>query len=378
MFKTLHELIATVWEILMRVQMPWRAGLVVLITATLVYWLLWRPGPWLVANIARLVLLSIRGFVSLLLGIEYAFTRSQRRRGRIPTGSYVIGDMLGKMSDATYTGDKKAKALLAKKKKAVRKVWIAWTIFLAMLPIFLWFSRPFFDQTKFGGYIDRSIIWWNALESWVLTGVWTPSAFAEPLTPKPEEQKPAEPEFKPFKPATASTGATVLIRSIPPGASIMVNDNSIGPAPVIYNAQSPETLKIRFEAPEFETLEVEKAAPARGMTIVEYALVPVNFPFGTWVVQIGDKAGKLELQRGQPGVFQAQLIIEKDAQAMESQIKLRGRYDPVQKVLSLNETENATARLKTILSDDLRNMRGELRFGDSDSTLSFEADWREE
>lgn len=114
------------------------------------------------------------------------------------------------------------------------------------------------------------------------------------------------------------------------------------------------------------------------MTIVEYALVPVNFPFGTWVAQIGDKAGKLELQRGQPGTFQAQLIIENDDQVMESQIKLRGRYDPVQKVLSLNEIESASAWLKTILSEDFKNMRGELRFSDSDSTLSFEADWREE
>jgi uncharacterized protein YraI len=179
-------------------------------------------------------------------------------------------------------------------------------------------------------------------------------------------------------PSSEPTQAQVVIRSIPSGASITVNGQTMGSAPVTYMAKPQEKLTIKFEAPDFEPLEIERAAPAGGMTIVEYPLVPINFPFGTWVAQIGEKVGELELRRGQVGNLQAKLIIENNGQEVGSQIKLQGRYDPVQKTLSLNEIESAAARLKTVLSDDLKNMRGKLRFSDSDSTLSFEANWQEE
>jgi PEGA domain len=379
MINSLLGLISAIWEILLRVPMPLRAGVVVLVTVTIAYWMLWRVGPWILANLTKLVLLLVRGLVSLLLLVEYAINRPRRRRNRNPfPGTFVFGDIMEKIGSGTEMGTKKLTTLIVKRKPP-RKIWIFWAMLFAVVPILLWYSRPNFEGTKLGGYIDKSVTWWNSFEGWALTGVWAPSALAAALPNKPEEDSPTtSPE--PAAPTTPSNGRSVKIKinSTPAGASITVNGEASGTTPIIYEAKPREKLTIKFEAPDFEPLEIERTAPAGGMTIVEYPLVPINFPFGTWTAQIGEKAGKLELQRGQAGTFQAQLIIENGGQEVGNQIKLRGRYDPVQKTLSLNEIESAAARLKTILSDDLKNMRGELRFSDNDSTLSFEANWKEE
>lgn len=160
------------------------------------------------------------------------------------------------------SGKKKLTSRIVKRKPP-RKTWILGAILFAIVPVLLWYSRPSLDGTKFGDYIDKGVTWWNSLEGWALTGDLAPSAFAAPPASKHEEEKPTtsvEPESTPT-PLT-DNNTKVKIISIPAGASLTINGEASGTTPMIYAAKPQEKRIIKFEAPDFEPLEIERTAPA--------------------------------------------------------------------------------------------------------------------
>ncbi len=374
MLKPLFDLLSAAWEILLRVPMPWRAGIVVLVVFTIGYWLIWRAGPWLLANFAKLSLLLVRGLVSSLLLIEYAINRPRRQRGVSPiAGTFAFDSVIETIGGSTEVGVKKLNGLVSKRKPP-RKIWMFWAFLFAVVPILLWYSRPNFAGTKFGSYIDNSLAWWNSLEGWALTGNWTSAAFAAPSVSK-QETKPQVPssELQPSQSQPIASVANVEIRSIPEGASVTLNDNFIGSAPISYAARPNEKLKIKLEAEGFDPIEIEKEAPkAGGMIIIEYPLMPSNFSYGSWLAHVEEQLADLELQKGGVASVRGMLIFK---ESESNPISLQGRYDPVQRTLTLSDA-NSEGRIKVMLSEDLKNMSGEWRTPAGDSTLTFIAEWQ--
>lgn len=374
MLKPIFDLISAVWEILLRVPMPWRAGIVVLVVFTIGYWLIWRAGPWLLANFAKLLLLLVRGLVSSLLLVEYAINRPRRQRGLGPVaGTFAFDNVIETIGGSTEVGVKKLNSLVSKRKRP-RKIWMFGAFLFAVVPILLWYSRPNFADTKFGSYIDKSLAWWNSLEGWALTGNWASSALAAPPNPK-LETKPQTPSSEPGAPQSQPTSsiANVEIRSIPEGASVTLNDNLLGSTPASYAVRPHERLKIKLEAEGFDPIEIEKEAPkAGGMMIVEYPLMPSNFSYGSWLAHFEEQLADLELQKGDVASVRGTLIFK---ESENIPISLQGRYDPVQRTLTLHDV-NSDGRLIVMLSEDLKSMSGEWRTLAGDSTLTFIAEWQ--
>lgn len=201
MFKPLQDALRAIWEILLLVAMPWRAGLVILVAVLLLYWLVWRLFPWLLEKLFRLLLFLVEGTVSLFLLPEYLITKQLRQRGRRPLpGTYAFGDILQGIV-SVFHGGATGLADFLKKRWRLSKRWVfLWVALIAVASILLWYVRPFLDETVAATHIDRGVVWWYSLEGWVLTGEWASPAQAAPA-------------IEPGITSSATSGNTVTPRS---------------------------------------------------------------------------------------------------------------------------------------------------------------------
>ena len=112
---------------------------------------------------------------------------------------------------------------------------------------------------------------------------------------------------------------------------------------------------------DFDFLEIAKNAPdAGGMTVVEYTLLPTNFPYGQWSARIGDSTARLELQKGPEASLLGTLFIVENNPKTDHGIQLRGRFKPMNNLLTLNEVGGSGSRatLQAILADLNKTMTG--------------------
>jgi len=169
MLKPLQDTIRIVWEILLLVSMPWRAGLIILVAVILLRWLVWRSLPWLIEKLARLLLFLVEGIASLLLLPEYWITKRLRQSGRqLLPGSYAFGDILQGIVGLIHAGTTKLGDASAKQWRLPKR----WVALIVAIPILLWYVRPLLDETTAANYVDRGVAWWYSFEGWVLTGEW--------------------------------------------------------------------------------------------------------------------------------------------------------------------------------------------------------------
>ena len=165
MLDLLQNIIRSFWEILYPIPMPWRAALIIFIALIVLYGLLGRLVPWLLTRLARLVLLLVESFVSLLLLPEYLITRLLRRLNLKPLpGTYVLSDALQGIVSVTHTG-------VTKLTDAIHSSWRLrkrWIILLTAVPIILWYVRPLLGEVTVASYIDRCIEGWYNVEARVL------------------------------------------------------------------------------------------------------------------------------------------------------------------------------------------------------------------
>jgi hypothetical protein len=169
----LRDTIRAIYEILVLMPMPWRAGLVTLSAVIILYWLMRRLFSWLIGKLTRFLLFLLESVASLLLLPEYWVTSWLRRRGRQPLpGAYAFGDMLQGILGLVHTGLSKL-ANISEKQWHLKRRWI---VVIGAIPILLWYVRPALGDTIVGDFIDRGEVWWYSLEGWGLTGKWEPSA----------------------------------------------------------------------------------------------------------------------------------------------------------------------------------------------------------
>lgn len=190
MIKLLQDAIRAIWEIVLLVPTPWRAGLIILVAMLLLYWLVWRLLPWLIEKLAYLLLFLVEGIASLLLLPEYLITKQLRQGGHRPLpGTYALGDMLQGIVRLIHAGTTKLADVLEKQWRLPKR-WTALVVLIVATLILLWYVRPFLDETIAATYIDQGAAWWYSLEGWVLTGEWVSPAHAAP-TIKPGATSPA-------------------------------------------------------------------------------------------------------------------------------------------------------------------------------------------
>ncbi len=232
MIKLLQDAIRVIWEILLPVPMPWRAGLIVLVIVLFLYWSVWRSFPWLIEKLARLLLFLAEGITSLLLLPEYWITKLLRQSGRRPLpGSYAFGDVLQGVVSLIHTG-------ITKLADAFEGRWRLskwWVVLILATPILLWYVRPSLGETTVANYIDRGVAWWYSLEGWALTGEWvspihvvptispgatSPAPSGSTVTPRPTTTPGVRvtPSSGPTRTCTATP--TYTIYTVQPGDSL--------------------------------------------------------------------------------------------------------------------------------------------------------------
>jgi len=170
MYRPLQDAIRAIWEVLLLVPMPWRAGLVVLIVVLFLHWTVSLLLPWLIVRLARLGLFFVEGIASLLLLPEYLITKQRRQSGHRPLpGTYAFGDILQGIVGLVDAVAAKLPDTLPERRGLPRR----WVVLVTVTPIVLWYVRLFLYGTSAAIYINRGLGWWNSLQEWVRTGEWT-------------------------------------------------------------------------------------------------------------------------------------------------------------------------------------------------------------
>ncbi len=192
------------------------------------------------------------------------------------------------------------------------------------------------------------------------------------LTPLASPEESAVEEEDTRSGAISPTHAQIVVRSHPP-AAVTINGEDLGWTETGYAATPGERLQIRFAAEGYDLLEIEQTAPpAGGMTIVEQILRPVDFPYGRWRVQWAGAEGELILARGRLNEIAATLLLPE-----HEEMQWRGRFDPRDRTLRMNEVTNVTSggRWQAQLNAELHRMNGSFFLDPEADGEPFEAMW---
>jgi hypothetical protein len=152
--------------------MPWRIVLVVLVLVIGVPWVFWRGFPWLLTTLSQGIFHGLAIAADFLVFPESVIsTYLRRRKIQPPVIFYGFGNLLSgmvKVSGAIAVQLKRLYSHLSSQPSwQPRRKSLIWTFLLFWL---MWGIRPFFGIDSI---LDRTFGYWNAMESWILTGRWT-------------------------------------------------------------------------------------------------------------------------------------------------------------------------------------------------------------
>lgn len=143
--------------------MPWRAAITLFIITLLINLVIWRFLPWLVRLFAQMLFWLVELVVSLLLLPEYIVTRQLRVYGWGPIwGSYLYGNLLGGIVRLFF-----APVEGLNRWSQQRFPWLVF-IPLVVLPVGLWYARPYVEGMDAARFVDAGFAWWYQFETWLL------------------------------------------------------------------------------------------------------------------------------------------------------------------------------------------------------------------
>ena len=163
------EIVRAIGElIILFVPLPWRLSLLFLFGYLIVLFG-WRLILQVIRLLAYITLWIVELIAGILLWPEYQITRQVRRLGGGPLwGTYLYGAIV---SSPAWLFGLMAEGLSTWIGKRHWFSWF-WLFIITLLPIGIWFARPYLRDTTAIFYVDQGFLWWQGVEFWIRTGEW--------------------------------------------------------------------------------------------------------------------------------------------------------------------------------------------------------------
>jgi hypothetical protein len=170
MFDPVRTFLKPTWDVMLPIPMPWRMLIILCCAIPVIYWLLLRGLPWLMAKSSYILFICAKLLANILLLPEYTFTQYFRQQKRQPASIiYTLDQIITNIITLFQTINLLLEELFKKslnKKSLIQKEWV---IIPAIIIIFMWFFRPILGETG-ESTIGRLENWWYLFEEWVLYG----------------------------------------------------------------------------------------------------------------------------------------------------------------------------------------------------------------
>lgn len=160
-FLSFLDSIAQFW---LAIPLPWRIPIGLIAILLVLFKILWPISSFLIRLIISILLFLVNGLFGILLWLEYQITSLFRRLFSSPLpGTHLVSDFVEGLNERIIEGRKSVKLGYKPLKVKFRRI-----LLISILPIFLWYSPVFIQNSDFKNIVENGFTQWQKAESFLL------------------------------------------------------------------------------------------------------------------------------------------------------------------------------------------------------------------